>query len=117
MHDSAAFIVSIGERASTSLCRPAGKVLGILTHPSYHPGMDEKRKRMGAAGWTVVALALLMLYVFGFGPALWALEYADLPDSIRSAIVVVYTPLNSALLHGPKWLRVVFRAYERWWSR
>jgi hypothetical protein len=77
--------------------------------------MNEKRKRIGAAGWTVVALVLLpMLYVLSYGPVTWIVVNGMMPDWTGQGYGDFYVPLACAMAYWPSFGDLV-SSYVRWW--
>jgi hypothetical protein len=85
--------------------------------PRYHPGMDEKRKRMGALGWTVVALWLLLVaYPLSTGPAVYLLGRFDargepVPPAIETTIGIYLMPAQLVYDNGPDQIRTAWNWY------
>ena len=76
--------------------------------------MDVRQKSTAPAIWSIAALAMLMLYVLSFGPALYLLNRSCIPSSAAPAIGGFFAPVE--------WLRTVpgvrrpLNAYMKWWN-
>jgi hypothetical protein len=79
--------------------------------------MDEKRKRMGALGWTVVALWLLLVaYPLSTGPAVYLLGRFDargepVPPAIETTIGIYLMPAQLVYDNGPDQIRTAWNWY------
>lgn len=76
----------------------------------YHPGMNEKRKRIIRL-WIIGLLLLHVAYILGVGPVLlWSKSSAAGKRGME-----VYRPLGMALFYSSS-ARAVLIPYIRWWG-
>lgn len=73
------------------------------------------RKKPTAGFWITVALAVVLVYIGGFGPAAHFCGHGVDRFFFCGSMRIIYSPLIWIAKYGPEWLRDLFAWYVECW--